>query len=299
MHEYHGARVFGDGYERVAVRKITDDIYWITHCLGDHAQANYENYFQMLPDADRYSGDRVVDYPFSAFLIVDEKCTLLDTIAPTQKDTMRAAVAYILGDRPLDYIWISHIELPHAGNAVMFNRLYPQARLVTLDEGDHYYRLHGLEQALKLKAGEVLDLGKHKLEMIDPLFVDHGFSQWCFEQTTGTLISVDWAHNLHEPAKNQCFMFLDEMFDQGDYPESLYLDDLKVNYWYQFPWLAFADIDRVVAAIDDLFDRYDIRILAPSHGNIVRKNVRQYKELLKEGMRQAAAIPWYYGPETG
>ena len=282
-------KVFGEGHDRVGVRQITDGIYWLCHCLGDHAQANYENYFEMLPDSDRYTGDRVVDYPFSAFLIVDEKCVLLDTIAPTQKETTMAAV---------DYIWISHIELPHAGNAVAFNKRYPQAQLVTLDEGGHYYRLHGLEKALRLSPGDMLDLGKHKLEMVDPLFVDHGFSQWCYEQTTGMLISVDWGHNLHEPAKNQCFMFLDEMFAKGDYPKSLYLDDLKVNHWYQFPWLAFADVDRVVAAIDDFFERYDIRILAPSHGNIVRHFVGDYKELLKESMRQAAAIPWYYGPDS-
>jgi flavorubredoxin len=35
-----------------------------------------------------------------------------------------------------------------------------------------------------------------------------------------------------------------------------------------------------------------VRIFAPSHGNIIRKNVDQYIELLKEGMRQAAAMDY-------
>ncbi len=287
-------KVFGEGIERVGVRAITSEIYWITHCLGEHAQEFYADYFAMLPDAARYTSERVVDYPFSAFLILDEKPLLIDTGAPTQQRNMLRALEFLLGERSLDAIWISHIELPHAGNAVAINRRYPEARLVTVDEGDHYYALHGLRSALRLASGDVLELGKHRLEMVDPLFIDHGFSQWCYEQTTGMLVPIDWGHNLHEPALGQCFMFLDEMFDQG-YTEELYLDDLRVNAWYQFPWLAFTDVERICAAIDDLYDRYDIRIFAPSHGNVIRQGAAQYRDMLKEAMRQAAAIPWYFG----
>ena len=119
--------VFGEGLERVAVRPITPDIFWITHCLGDKAQDIYKNYFGMLPNAADYSGHRIVDYPFSAFLIRDEKSLIIDTGAPRQQANTLKAVEYVLGDKPLDYIWISHVELPHAGNAPALKRRYPQA----------------------------------------------------------------------------------------------------------------------------------------------------------------------------
>ena len=289
-------KVFGEGIERVGVRAITDNIYWVTHCLGDHAREYYLNYFEMLPNADEYTGQRVVDYPFSAFLILDEKNLLIDTGAPTQRENTMRAIEHLLGERTLDYIWISHMELPHAGNAVPINRRYPHAQLVTAGGGDQYYTLHGLTKALQVSPGDVLELGRHTLEMIDPVFLDHGFSQWAYERHSGMFVSIDWAHNLHEPAKGQCFQFLDEMM-AGDYTPELYVDDVRINAWYQFPWLAFTDPDEIAAAVDRVFEEYDVRIFAPSHGNIIRKDVQNYVGYIREGMRQAAEMPFYLGPD--
>jgi flavorubredoxin len=280
--------VFGEGLERVAVRPITPDIYWITHCLGGLAEDYYAAYFELLPDGAAGNGQRIVDYPFSAFLIKDERPLLIDTNAPRQQAGMLQALDHILGDQALAYIFISHVELPHAGNAPAIQRRYPGAKLLALNEGEHY-PLHGLDDALLVAPGDVIDLGHHKLEIVEALFVDHGLSMWAYEHTSGLLFTADWAHNLHEPARGECFMFLDEM-QAGGYTPALHLDDVKVNAWYQFPWLKWTDPAELAAAIDQLFQRYDVKILAPSHGNVIRHNAAKYAHLLNEGMRQAAAI---------
>jgi flavorubredoxin len=282
-------KIFGEGVGRVAVREIVEDIYWVTHCLGDQAKYYYGNYFSSLPEPHDYYDKRVVDYPFSAFLIDDEQPLLIDTIAPTQRENTLRAVRHILGERQLAYIWISHIELPHAGNTPALQRLYPPARVVAVKGGDHY-GVHGLENALLVSPGDVIELGRHSLEIVEPLFADHGLSQWAYERSTGFFFSADWGHNLHEPALGQCFMFLDEMEPTG-YTRELFIDDVKINAWYQFPWLMWSDPDRVAHAVGELFDRYDIKILAPSHGNIIRQDMDKFIAPLKEGMRQAAMMP--------
>ncbi|MDX1522544.1 MAG: hypothetical protein R3264_13030 [Anaerolineae bacterium] len=281
-------KIFGEGLERVAVRPITPDIYWLTHCVGDLAQKYYAEYFSTLPDAEAYSGHRVVDYPFSAFLIMDEKPLLIDTVAPKQKAATLQALDYLLGDRSLAYLWISHIELPHAGNAGPILKHYPGTKLVTM-AGGYHYELHSLGEAIQVAVGDTLSLGKHTVEMVDPLFVDHGLSQWLFEQTTGFFFPADWGHNLHEPACNECFMFLDEML-AGSYTPELFVSDVKVNAWFQFPWLKWTDPDQITTAIDRLFERYPVKIFAASHGSIIRRDMDQFVELLKEGMRQATAM---------
>jgi flavorubredoxin len=287
-------KIFGDGINRVGVRAITPNIYWITHCLGDYASTYYGEYFSALPDSEGYDYHQNVDYPFSAFLIVDEKSLLIDTVAPTQRENTLRAIQAVLGDKPLDYIWISHIEIPHAGNAAAIKRLYPEARLVTTKGGDHYYTLHGLEDALQVAPGEVIELGTHRLEMVDAVFVDHGFSQWAYEQTTGMFISIDWGHNLHDAARGQCFLFLDEMFSESDYSEAQFVKDVQVNAWYQFPWLAFTDPDEIAAAVERIFTEREVNILATSHGNVIRQDVARYVPLLKEAMRQAAGMPYAF-----
>ena len=199
------------------------------------------------------------------------------------------AVQHILGERELAYIWISHVELPHAGNVPALLRRYPHARVVAVEGGD-YYALHGLENVRHVAPGDVMELGRHALEIVDPLFVDHGLTQWAFERTTGFFFTADWGHNLHEPARNQCFMFLDEM-EQTGYTRELFTDDVKINAWYQFPWLVWSDPDELADAVEKLFEWYDIKIFAPSHGNLIRQEIKKYIGPLAEGMRQAAKMP--------
>ncbi len=282
--------VFGAGLERVAVRPITPGIFWLTHCLGDLAADYYGNYFALLPDADRYTGSRVVDYPFSAFLIVDDQSLLIDTCGPRQQGPFLQALDHLLGEKSLDYIWISHVELPHAGNAPAIKRRWPQAQIVTVAGGENYH-LHGLENAVTAAPGETIQLGSHVVEMVDPLFVDHGLSQWLFERTTGFFFAADWGHNLHAPARGECFQFVDEML-AASYTRTLFTDDVRVNAWYQFPWLAWTDPEEIAAAVAALFDRYPVQIFAPSHGNVIRRDFPSFIPLLSEAMRQAAAMPF-------
>jgi flavorubredoxin len=284
------AVIFGSGLERVAVRAITPHIYWLTHCLGDLAKDYYQEYFALLPDADRYSGSRIVDYPFSAFLIVDEQTMLIDTCGPRQQTAVLQAIEQVLDGRSLDTIWISHVELPHAGNAMAIKRRYPQAQIVTVAGGENY-ELHGLQNAATCAPGDQIVLGQHSVEMVDALFVDHGLSQWLYEKSTGFFFTADWGHNLHAPACGECFQFVDEML-AGSYTRDLFVEDVKVNAWYQFPWLAWTDATEIATAVDHLFATYDVRIFAPSHGNIIRQDFPQFIPLLKEGMRRACAMPF-------
>ena len=45
--------------------------------------------------------------------------------------------------------------------------------------------------------------------------------------------------------------------------------------------------DEVVAAIDHFYETYDIRIFAPSHTNVIRKDLPEYLGALREAMRLA------------
>ena len=90
------AKVFGEGLNRVGVREIVPDVFWLTHCLGDLAKDIYADYFALLPNPEAYVSDRVVDYPFSAFLFRDERSCLIDTIGPAQRESVMAALDYVL-----------------------------------------------------------------------------------------------------------------------------------------------------------------------------------------------------------
>lgn len=77
---------------------------------------------------------------------------------------------------------------------------------------------------------------------------------------------------------------MDEMEATGYSPER-FMHDVSVTNCVVFPWLRWADPDEVVAMIDAFYDTCDIRIFAPSHTNVIRRDVGKYLAALREAMR--------------
>lgn len=275
-------KVYGEGITRVAVREITPKIFWICHCVGKGV-ANFNGGFaadfaKVNPNFDPEANDII----YSSYLFMDEKTLLIDTLAPAQHETVLQALEGLLQGRKLDYLWISHTELPHAANTAAIRRVHPEVEVMTVGGHDHY-EVHGLEDALLLNYGDKVELGEHVIEIIKPLFVDHALTQWIYEHNSGFMCPVDWALNAHN--EHQCFRFMDEMEETGYSPER-FMHDISITNCVVFPWLRWADPDQVVAMIDEFYSAYDIRIFAPSHTNVIRKDVPKYLAALREAMRR-------------
>jgi len=277
-------KIYGDGPSRIGVQKITPCIYWICHCVG-HEAAKYNRGFAAdFAKINSNFDPEANDIVYNSYLFLDEKTFLIDTLGPAQRKTMLEVLADLLDGRELDYLWISHTELPHAANTAAIRRANPNLKLLTVGGHDHY-EVHGLEDALLYNYGDTIDLGEHKLEIIEPLFVDHALTQWLYEHKTGFMCPVDWALNAHN--EHQCFRFMDEMEEVG-YSSDRFMHDVSVTNCVVFAWLRWADPDDVVKAIDRFYETYDIRIFAPSHTQVIRKDLPEYLAALREAMRRTA-----------
>ena len=94
--------VYGDGPTRVGVRQITDQIYWICHCVGKDAE-QYNGGFatefgKVNPALDPTANDII----YSSYLFLDDKTFLIDTLGPWQHKTVLQALSDLLDGRPLD-----------------------------------------------------------------------------------------------------------------------------------------------------------------------------------------------------
>ena len=281
-------KIYGKGPSRVGVRQITPQIYWISHSLGKDAVKFNRGFAAEFAKANPILDPEANDIIYSSYLFLDEKTFLIDTLAPSQHDTIIEALAELLDGRTLDYLWISHTELPHAGNTAAICRAYPEVEILTVGGHDHY-EVHGLGNASKLNYGDMLDLGEHKIEIIEPLFLDHALTQWIYEHKTGFLCPVDWALNVHN--EHQCFRFMDEMEDVG-YSAEQFMEEVSTTNRVVFAWLRWADPDQMVAAIDKFYEKYDIKIFAPSHTQVIRKDLPKYLGALREAMHKAITGPF-------
>lgn len=277
------AKIYGEGKTRIGVRQITPKIYWICHSIGKDA-AKYNGGF-----ADEFAKENPLldptanDIIYNSYLFLDEKTFLMDTLAPSQHETMLEVLDDLLDGRPLDYLWISHTELPHAGNTAAICRAHPEVEILTVGGHDHY-EVHGLGNASQLNYGDMLELGEHKIEIIEPLFLDHALTQWIYEHKTGFLCPVDWALNVHN--EHQSFLFMDEMEETG-YCAEQFKEVVSTTNRTVFAWLKWADPDQMVAAIDRFYDTYDIKIFAPSHTQVIRKDLPKYLGALRDAMHKA------------
>jgi len=147
--------------------------------------------------------EQKIPYRTSAYLIRDEKLTLVETGSALARDTLISSLA-ALGIQPadLDYVIVTHIHLDHAGGAGHFMELAPNATLVVHPlgarhmadpaklwagtgqvYGDRLTKLFGsirpvpADRILVRNHGETLDIGRRTLTFLDsPGHAKHHFT---------------------------------------------------------------------------------------------------------------------------
>ncbi len=256
-------------------REIAQGIHWIQE-LGPVRAGIGESL--LARGAPWFEAGRAVHVPQNAFLVLGERSLLFDTLAPPGSDQIISELESILGERPLDYLVVSHPDVPHAGNTARILRRYPEARLVAPRE-PATHELYHLEDSLRVGVGDYLDLGGPLIQFHEATFLDAALSVWMSEETTGTLFPVDW---LGFPLLDgEGLRFMDEVVDPeaGDEEliDRLYEFHARVMFWFQY-----VDVDKMKAETDMVLMRLHPLIIAPSHGPVIRQQPQRFIQLMKD-----------------
>ncbi len=102
---------------------------------------------------------------YNSYLITDEKVALVDTVEAGCFDLFMKKIRRIIGERPIDYLVINHMEPDHSGSIKLIKQFYPNITLVgnkqTFAMVDGYYGEGG--NRLMVGDGDTLSLGGHTL----------------------------------------------------------------------------------------------------------------------------------------
>lgn len=256
-------------------REVRPGLFAIQEC-GPHRDAFVDGR-NTYPE-DWYEEGREVHVPQNAYLLVGERSLLFDTLSPAGGARILGELDDLLGEEGLDYLVVSHPDVPHAGNAARILRAHPGATLVAPDVGSAHALYH-LEDARKVGPGDEIDLGGPKVRFHEATFLDAPMSIWMSEVGSRTLFPVDWLGFPH--MDGECGKFVDEL--EADVTLSRLIEfHGRVLFWY-----AYVDLAKVRAEIDRLVERLAIEALAPAHGLVIREDPLRYVELAREA---AAAI---------
>lgn len=215
---------------------------------------------------------------YNAYLIMDEKVAVVDTVWSPFTDEFMKNVREIIDPSRIDYVVVNHSEMDHSGALPELLRAAPQAEVLVSKRGLDSVPGH-FHEGWTLRAvqnGETLSLGAHEL-----VFVDAPMLHWpdsMFTYVTG--------HNLLLPndAFGQHYATAFRFNDQVDNDE-LYYEALKYYANILTPYS-----DRVLKKIDELLALgLPVDMIAPSHGVIWRQDPLQIVTRYQEWARQAPA----------
>lgn len=264
--------------ERDYGRQLTDHISFVGECIELPPIEDTER--ETL--ADWHSPGDELHLSQIAYIIQDTANLMFDTLSPLSGDTVVEAVDAVLDGEDLDYLVVSHPEANHAGNAWNILEAYPEATLVAPARGTRHEMFDIGAETRLVEHGDVIDLGSHSVEFLEPLFYDHVMTTYMWERSTDTLFTVDFLGFEH--VAGECQQFVDE-FETEVTPGRLQRFNSMA-----FVWMRYVDPEATDHAIDQLIDNIDPEILAPAHGQPIRADAREHLERAKTAINRVSGI---------
>ena len=215
---------------------------------------------------------------FSCFLIKgSEKTLLVDSGHPMHWETLEGEIESFLDGRPLDYLFSTHCEFPHAGLLPNWLEKYPEAIAIG-NVGDDRLYYPGLADRIRPTApGDRIDLGDREFVVLPAIWKDLNNTQWGFDTKSRTLYVSDGFAYLyyHHPGET------DYMISELPTPE---IELVQFFNERALQWTRFTDARLTFGQIDDLLKTLKPRLIAPAHGGLIDERIEELADLFKNGM---------------
>jgi flavorubredoxin len=250
--------------------EIKKDVYWVGAVDWD------------IRDFHGYSTPKGTSY--NAFLVMDEKITLFDTVKkPFTKDLM-SNIRKLVNPKKIDYIVINHVEMDHSGALPEIIDTIQPEKLFCSSMGkkallDHFHREDWPYEVVG--TGQTLSLGKKSVQFIEVRMLHWPDSMLSYLPEDQLLIASDgfgqhWA---------TCERFDDEV----DSPELM----RHAAKYYANILLPFSPlVQKLIGNVQQLGLKIDM--IAPDHGLIWRGNpgkiIEAYDVWSKQNCRNKAVI---------
>ena len=130
---------------------------------------------------------------YNSYLIVDEKVCLIDTVEVDFFVQFIENIREVIGDRPIDYLVVNHMEPDHSGSLALLKKFYPDVTIIgnkkTFGMMAGFYGIG--EDGLEVKNGDTLSLGKHELQFVLTPMVHWPETMVTLDTTSHVLFSGD------------------------------------------------------------------------------------------------------------
>lgn len=201
----------------------------------------------------------------NAYLIMDDKITLIDTCTPGFEDQLLERISSVVDPAQISYLVSNHSEKDHAGSIAKVLDAAPNAKLVTSDPkgAQILTKYFGDREMIPVKSGDELCIGKRTLQFIHTPMVHWPDNMVTYSASDKVLFSND--------AFGQFYASSERFDDQVDASE---LFAAAKKYFANIVWPYAKQTSKAVEAVRGL----DLKLVAPAHGLIWRSRITQILE---------------------
>ena len=197
---------------------------------------------------------------YNAYLILDEKNVLVDTVKAPFYLEMLGRISEVIDPAKIDIVVSNHVEMDHSGSLLQIVERIGSPLVVTSERGKRGLEKH-YQQSLKfrtVKSGETLSIGHRTLSFVEAPMLHWPDSMFTYIKEDQLLLPND-AFGQHFAS---CQRFEDEVGDDVMRHAAKYYANIL---WPLAP-LILKKVDEVVKM------GIPIDMIAPSHGLIWRKD---------------------------
>lgn len=228
--------------------KLSERVFYVG--VNDRRTALFENLWPL---------DRGIAY--NSYLIKDEKTTLIDTVEIGHIDKFLNKIKAIIGNQPIDYLVINHMEPDHAGSIELLAGIYPNMKLVgnnkTRPMVEGFFNME--DRFVEVTEGETLSIGTTQLEFY-------------------MIPMVHWPETMITYQTNDGIVFSGDAFGSfGSLDGGVFDDEIEFDYFEDEMRRYYSNIvgkygNPVQKALQKL-SSLKINTIAATHGPILRKYI--------------------------
>ena len=196
---------------------------------------------------------------YNAYLIMDEKVTLIDTVKAKFADELLQRISQIIDPSKIDVVVTNHVEMDHSGSLPRIHEVAPNAEIyASAPAGVKEVMAHFGIEVKGVKTGDSISVGKRTLHFV-------------------TTSMVHWPDNMVTYCPEDKILFSNDAFGQH-YATSKHFDvenDLCETMRQARKYYAniVQPYQRQARKALDAVKGLDLEVIAPSHGIIWTKHI--------------------------
>ncbi len=199
---------------------------------------------------------------YNAFLIIDEKVTLIDCVKAPYKEELLERISDIIDPEKIDYIVVNHVEMDHSGSLPDMMDIIKPEKVICSKMGQKALKQHFHQDDWPyhvVTPGEDLSLGEKTLSFLETRMLHWPDSMFTYVKEDELLFSSD-AFGQH--------LATSERFDDEVNQDTLMHECSK--YYANILTLYSPLVKKLLATVQEM--NLPIKTIAPDHGVIWRTN---------------------------